>query len=385
MLRLLSGYVRFSAGGGFGERFVNLCDFCDIKVRRLQKNGNSIEGFVAAKDYRKLRTVAKKSGMTLVCLSKHGLPFFAFRNRERVGLLVGAVFFCVFMAVMSLFVWSVDVTGSEELSREEVLLAAAELGLGEGAFRPKTDVRFVADSLVTKFNGRLQWAAVNIIGSRAVIELRDYTPKAEEKVFSDPCNIVADFDGLLLSLEVYNGTKANTEGNGVKKGDLLISGVVENRDLSSSFREARGKITALHSAALSFSANGEVETRAYKEESHVYSFRCFWLKIPLGFLKGGENFEEFEEEEKLFLSSTPLPLSIIKTTRLYYETLKTADGCELERALDGYAVTAFEKFKNTRVLSSEISVSRKENNVTVSGENDCIDFIGKKQPIQIEE
>ena len=86
LFRLLFGYVRFCAYGGFAERFVNLCDLQKIKVRSLSFNEERLEGFVTARDYKKLRPVAKRSGMRLSCLSKHGLPFFLFRNRNRVGL-----------------------------------------------------------------------------------------------------------------------------------------------------------------------------------------------------------------------------------------------------------------------------------------------------------
>ena len=224
LFRLLFGYVRFCAYGGFAERFVNLCDLQKVKVRSLSFNEERLEGFVTARDYKKLRPVAKRSGMRLSCLSKHGLPFFLFRNRNRVGLAIGAAFFAVFMCIMSLFLWSVDTVGSERLSREEILSVAKSFGLREGAFIPKIDVHELSDSMITEMNGKLLWAAVNISGCRAVIEVRDYIQKPESKTYGEPCNIVADFDGLLLSLQVYNGTKANREGNGVKKGDLLISG-----------------------------------------------------------------------------------------------------------------------------------------------------------------
>jgi len=379
IVRLFSGYVKFSAHGGFRERFVNLCDLAKINVRSFSFNGDRLEGFVAAKDYKKLRSIGKKSGMKVSCVSKHGLPFFAFKNKNRVGLLIGAVFFVVFMCIMSLFIWSVDTVGSENIGREEILQTAKELGLKEGAFCPKLDVHELSDSLITKMNGRLLWAAVNISGSRAVIEVRDYIQKPESQTFSDPCNIVADFDGLLLSLEVYNGTKANTEGNGVKKGDLLISGIVENRDFSSSFHEARGKVTALHSDSVTAFVPLESEHKVYIGEESVFSLSVFGLKIPLGFFKNGESFEEFESEKKLTLKSIELPFSVIKKTRVFFEYETSPTGFELENAVDGYTASAFEKYKNTLVLKTKLSVEKDKKGISVSAKNRCIDFMGKKQ------
>lgn len=384
LFRLLFGYVRFCAYGGFGERFVNLCDDRRIKVRELSINEERLEGFVTARDYKKLRPIAKRSGMKLSCLSKHGLPFFVFKNRNRVGLVVGAAFFAVFMCIMSLFVWSVDTVGSESLSREEILSVAKKFGLYEGAFKPKIDVHELSDSMITEMNGRLLWAAVNISGCRAVVEVRDYIQKPESKTYGEPCNIVADFDGLLLSIQVYNGTKANREGNGVKKGDLLISGIVENRDFSSVFREARGKITAFHNDTLSFSAPAQEKRRVFKRSDSVYLLRFFHLKIPLGLFKKGEAFEEYETEKSLCLKNISLPFSVVKRTRLYYAEEKAENGCALEQALDGFTAAAFEKYKNTLVLKSKISVSKGKTGVSVRSESECIDFIGEKQKLLIE-
>lgn len=384
LFRLLFGYVRFCAYGGFGERFVNLCDDRRIKVRELSFNEERLEGFVTARDYKKLRPIAKRSGMKLSCLSKHGLPFFVFKNRNRVGLVVGAAFFAVFMCIMSLFVWSVDTVGSESLSREEILSVAKKFGLYEGAFKPKIDVHELSDSMITEMNGRLLWAAVNISGCRAVVEVRDYIQKPESKTYGEPCNIVADFDGLLLSIQVYNGTKANREGNGVKKGDLLISGIVENRDFSSVFREARGKITAFHNDTLSFSVPAQEKRRVFKRSDSVYLLRFFHLKIPLGLFKKGEAFEEYETEKSLCLKNISLPFSVVKRTRLYYAEEKAENGCALEQALDGFTAAAFEKYKNTLVLKSKISVSKGKTGVSVRSESECIDFIGEKQKLLIE-
>ena len=238
--------------------------------------------------------------------------------------------------------------------------------------------------MITELNGRLLWAAVNISGCRAVIEVRDYIQKPESKTYGEPCNIVADFDGLLLSLQVYNGTKANHEGNGVKKGDLLISGIVENRDFSSVFREARGKATAFHKDTLTFSAPEKEERRAYVKEDSVNFLRFFHLKIPLGFFKKGGNFEQYESEKRLRLKDIPLPFAIVKETRLYYTKTKEADENALERALDGYTAQAFEKYGNTLVLKTAISLSKSKAGVTVCAENECIDFMGKKQKLLLE-
>ncbi len=384
IVRQCNGYVKFCAEGGFKERFVNLCEQKRLNVRELVFDEERLFGFVSAKDYKKLRIVAKQSGMKLSCVSKHGLPFFLFRNRNRVGLVVGAAFFVLFMSIMSLFIWSIETVGSENISSEEILSVAEEYGLKTGCFRPALDVHEVADRMITKLNGRLLWVAVNISGSRAVVEVRDYVERPESKTYSTPGNLVADFDGLLLSLEVHNGTKANFEGNGVKKGDLLISGIVENRDFSSSFHEARGKVTALHDDTVAVEKELSGEYKAYTATRSVFSLGFFHLKIPLGFFKDGGEYDEFMTRNTLELGGHPMPFSIIRRTRAYYTKQRTVTGAEREQAFDEYTRSSYEKYKNTNVLKTELSFKNNGQKLTVSGKSSCIDFMGVKQEIKFD-
>lgn len=385
IFRLTFGYVKFRASGGFCERFANLCDLRKIKVRSLSFNENSLEGFVPARDYIKLRQVAKTSGMKLSCLSKHGLPFFVFRHRNRVGLVVGAAFFVVFMSIMSLFIWSVDTGGSEKISREEILSVACEYGVKVGAFRPSIEAHETAGRIVNRLNGRLLWAAVNISGSRAFVETRDYIDKPESKTYSSPCNIVADFDGLLLSLEVHNGTKANTLGNGVKKGDLLISGIVESRTGESFFREARGVITALHTDELSLFSSEAHEYKRYLKAERVFELKAFHLKIPLGFFKKAQGeYDEFRREKTLKLNGVELPFSLTVITRAEREEMPSKSLLERQLLFDDYTRASYEKYKNTNILKTKLGVSKGEKGLVLKSESECIDYMGEKRLFKIE-
>lgn len=384
IVRFLKGYVKFSAEGGFSERFVNLCEQKRLGVRSLVFKEERLEGFVSASDYKKLRAVAKLSGMKLSCVSKYGLPFFLFKNRNRVGLAFGAAFFVLFMSIMSLFIWSIETVGSENISDAELLSVAEEYGLKTGCFRPFVDVHEISDGMIKSLNGRLLWVAVNISGSRAVVEVRDYIEKPESKTYSEPSNLVADFDGLLLSLEVHNGTKANFEGNGVKKGDLLISGIVENRDLSSVFYEARGTVTALHNNTVKAEVPLVGSCKRCIAKRSVYTLRLFWLKIPLGFFKSGGSYDEFKSESVLELDSHPMPFSVEKRTRIYYVAESGSTGLEKEAAFDEYTRLGYEKYKNTNVLKTRLTVKNDGKRLTVSGNSRCIDFMGVKQKINFE-
>lgn len=385
LLRYIMGYVSFTASGGFSERFINLCAARKIAIREVKIGEDGLSAVTLPKNYKKLRTIAKNSGMKMKATGKHGLPFFLRNHKDRVGLLIGAVFFAVFMFVSSLFIWNIETVGAENVCDDEIIEAVKELGLKEGSLKRNIDTNELSRLAMINLSGKVSWLAVNVKGTRAVIEVRDYVEWREDSTYTEPGNIVADFDGLLLSVEVYNGQKVGKEGSGVDKGDLLISGIVENRDTSSQFLEARGKITALHNSKISLTQNKENEVKEYKSVSSVKKISIFGITVPLGFFeKSQEPYDEFENKKILTYGETKLPFAIIETTRAYYEQLyENCDYISLS-AFDEYTSLFYEKYKNTLVLSSKITVSNGKDEVLIESESSCIDFMGVKQKIWVE-
>ncbi|MCM1363818.1 MAG: sporulation protein YqfD [Faecalibacterium sp.] len=385
LFRRLFGYVTFCASGGFGERFINLCATQGIYIRNIEVNENSIIADTKIKNYKKLRHIAKKSGMKIKAVHKYGMPFFINRHKNRIGLVIGAAFFVIFMSTMSLFIWNIETTGGEKISSDEILQTVYDLGLKRGALSSDIDESEVVRLAMMKLSGKLSWMAVNIKGCRAVVEVRDYEPKPEDETYTEPSNIVADFDGLILSMDIYNGKKANYEGNGVEKGDLLISGIIENRDTSSQFLEARGEILALHNDTYQTKTAAKAEIKQYQKINTVKVLNFFFLKIPLGFFSGEDNYDEYTSEKYLNYGSFELPFGITAKTRAYYEVKENTYPNLSSIAFDEYTCETYEKYKNTLITSSKIKVSMKNNMLSVSGNNECIDFMGEKQKIEMQQ
>ncbi len=82
------------------------------------------------------------------------------------------------------------------------------------------------------------------------------------------------------------------------KGDLLISSVVTNKDLSVSFKHARGVAIAQTRHTVSHTFPFRQKARQYTGvESERYRLSFFGLRIPFGFDRQPEG-----EAESLFLS-----------------------------------------------------------------------------------
>ena len=380
-IALLRGAVRFRASGGFPARFLNLCESGNLHVWHLRPDETGVTAFAFAGDYRALRLAAKRAGMRLSALEKYGLPFFKRRYRARIGLLVGAVS-CVLLAVFcSGFLWSVDTAGAETLGKAEILAAAAQVGLYPGAKKPQEKGASLAAALVQALDGKLSWAAVNIIGSRAMIEVREQTnaQPATEPPYGAPCDIVADFSGQLLSIEVFSGQKANREGNGVKAGDLLITGVRRDREGKPYYYEARGVVTALHDDVRELLLPQTDDVKAIKAVRTVPVLHLWHLSLPLGFFPRGGDYTACSETRHAALCGVTLPFSLETRTRYYWETRPAGLAPLL---FDSFVLSLNDAYLRSLLLSGDVRVESDGELCRVTQRSRLIDFMGVRRPLQ---
>ncbi len=380
VLRWLFGVLRVRATGGFAARFLNLCDSMRLHVWDLQMDAGGVSASVAPRDYRKLRAAAKKAGMRLRCEEKRGLPFFLRRNRARWGLLFGAAA-CVCLAVFtSGFLWTVETTGAEQTPAADILAAAARIGLAPGKRKPKQNGEDLAIVLQREMDGALSWAAVNMVGSRVVIEARDAEKQETlpDAPFGEPCDLVADFDGLLLSLEVHSGIRANKVGNGVKKGDLLIRGTRTDREGKPYYYEARGVVTALHE---------DVRTMRFPMQTtleHVYAVRrvpvlhLWHLTLPLGFFPRGGTYTACSRTRSATINGVCLPFALEWRTRYYWAPRAAGD---VPLAFDSFVLSLSDAYRNTRLVSGNVTAETADGLCTLTQRSRVIDYMGVKRPI----
>ena len=86
LLRFLFGYVRFESGGGFPERFLNLCAQAHFPLWEVTSRGGTMKAFTTVKCYKKFRSYARKAGVRLRVKERRGLPFLLRRYRKRIGI-----------------------------------------------------------------------------------------------------------------------------------------------------------------------------------------------------------------------------------------------------------------------------------------------------------
>lgn len=381
LLRFLNGYVSFKAQGGFCERFVNLCTGSKIPLWNMKREKDSLYAQTTPEGYMKIRKAARRSGSKVRICEKHGLPFFLRQNRERRGLLIGMAAAVLIVIILSGNVWSITLTGNSTLTNEQVLEAFKSEGVYVGARKSKIQPEEIKYN-VLKILPELLWANVNIKGSRVEIVIKERTPVPEFPDSDTPCNIIADEDGEITAVNAEIGSPQVREGDLVLKGDLLISGVVENLDLSTSFKASRGNVYAKVKRQVHI-VNTDLRLSALEKRKTRYTFSLLGLEIPLGIKPEGENL--YKSSSYLADNDVVLPLGIITEHSLSFaEATVPGDRDYLLFLLRNYAREYRKIYLESEITQEDFALSENGSASEITAHFICVKDIAKKSEILIE-
>lgn len=381
-LRFISGYVFLTAEGGFPERFINLCRLRGILLWNLRCKDGVITACMGRNDYHKIRPVAKKSGMKVRISKKNGLPFFLNRHSRRVGILIGICFCIAMLSILSTRIWSIGVSGNVRVPSEKIIEAFEELGVRKGVAAKKINISAVENAALIKLPD-IAWLNINLSGSAAMIEVRERGAYDEKDEDSTPSDIIAARDGQIVILRPFNGTQEQKIGNPVLKGDLLISGIEENKDLTVSFCRAKGYVVARTSRKIGASVSREIKVKipVSTKKSYIADFLNF--SIPLGKISAAA----YREKTEVCVNGVTLPVGFTECTETVYDekTLTlTQEQAEMLALLEFHEKCA-EDFRGLKVEKYEISSAKDEKLCTVGGNFVCLENIGEERKMQIEE
>ncbi|NLL03479.1 MAG: sporulation protein YqfD [Clostridiales bacterium] len=385
LIRFFMGYITFTASGGFSERFINLCSQNRVILWDIKNIDGKIYANTSIKGYKKIRESAKRSSMKVRIYEKHGLPFFMNKHRGRAGFLVGLVFFLMIISLLSTRIWTINVVGNEKVTDKQVLEVFKDLGVYSGARISKINVEDVQELAKSEL-GDLSWLALNIRGSAATIEVREQIkkPKVEKQ---NPCNIVASYGGQIVKLEVYEGQVNQELGSAVAKGDLIISGVIENLDGSSELRRANGLVIAKTDRVLTQEQSKTIRRKVPIREKKRYRLIFFGLDFPLFWLSNNnENAVYYKHEHRLVLADSILPIGFAKEGyKIYdeYDINLQDDVCELI-AFSDFTKQQKEKLGSIEILDEKIRIEKNEDKCNIKGVYVCKESISQKQEIFVE-
>ena len=225
LLLWIEGYLFVAVKGYSIERFINLCRAKGIEIWNLGRTDNGYGFYITYKDYKKLRPIARKTQTMPYVKKRIGLPFLVHRYRKRSGFLLGLLVFFVLIYVMSLFIWDISIEGGYKYTKEALLKYVNSIDVYSGMKKKQVDCTEIEEKIRLRYKD-ISWVSAEVKGTRLIIKITETSMPVPHKVVREPSHMIANKDCIIESIIARNGTPQVKIGDVVKKGSILVSGVV---------------------------------------------------------------------------------------------------------------------------------------------------------------
>ncbi len=275
---------------------------------------------ISARSYKSLPALRKGTGSRVYLVRKSG-PFFLFKRiYRRRSLAIAIILFFITMYLLSGLVWRID-TGA--LSGEDANLIKSMLyteGIYPGAIADSEHLRLAEQRILMK-SDHFAYLKLNFSDGRLNVEAT--LPNDYINIGSGSEPLYAAFDGIVQSIEVYEGYAMVKINQSVSKGEKLVDNIKLNRDNVPVPSEVYATVTAYTDVSYTRAEPLNQEVRVLTGESKtLYSFSFLSFRIPF-YLNA-----EYDPSHQRNTTVKPvtflgfkLPLTIEKT-ELYESTLQ---------------------------------------------------------------
>lgn len=296
---------------------------------------------INSKQIKEYKTLFKNNNITF----KHGKESAAFRFikqiKYRYGIILGALFLVLMVYINSNIVWQINVIGNKEVSKSEIISILDGAGFSLGKFIPNIDYGKLHNRILLQTD-KISWVSININGSVANVELKEVQKNAPP---IDPTysNIVAKSDGYIFLVETINGEKVVKNGQIVKEGDLLISGIINSNANGVRYVDANGRVYAYTNKDLTIEIPIEIDEKVYTGKiitDTKYKLFSKYINFSLKNSKYNEFYDKIEEKEPFSVFGLKnLPIEKQITKYYEYKTVKT------KRSYDEVVELAFQELE----------------------------------------
>lgn len=334
------------------------------RVIELYMENETVYAVVPIVKEREVISICERRGYSVEVIARKGVYPYIIRYHKRVGIVIGIGLCILGILFLSNIALRVRVVGanSEEAEKKIRELAAQE-GIKAGAYIPSMNF-LKLEARLFELSDDIAWVSIGHSGSVITINVSMPTIGVESEERRIPCNIVASRDGVIVKADVLVGEFTSLIGSAVKKGDLLVSGIVENSNGMAYYRHSIANIIAEYNQTITIE-QGLYDVDISDGAVHYMKYLQFFeLDIPISRNPDtGESYVSAERIEPVKFFGITLPISV-KTVE-YTEQIskiKTYTVQEAENVL-------YERLKGYEeyLLSSQEIVSKNVNVEQIDG------------------
>lgn len=357
--------IEFSAQGDQLGAFRDALRSAGVACRGQQIRGNIFYAQTAARNERRIASLAAETGVQFTVTARSGLRPRLHPYRKRWGLLCGLLCGIAFLYWCNATLRSVVIYGNTRISDAEILSALDSLGVGRGVPFRELPYTYLEQRMRLLIHD-IEWITLRQEGGRLIVDL---TEEREAPALTDdraPTNIIAAVPAQITKMDIRGGHAVRAVGDTVQAGDLLITGVSEDPPGVTHYAHAAGIVEGQYPdtffAEQPFVAELPVRGETVTDtQLAVFGHR---FSLTLGFLPPDDTAHYIYEEDAdpLMLFGQALPLTLLRCRYTRQETSITAfSEAEVRALLEESAARYEQNFHGAdRVISKKAEFSQND-------------------------
>ena len=290
----LCGSVKVKTDLDNATALLNLCMYYCIPYTDFHPIEGGVELTFRYSSFKRIEREAEARGIAVEVVKRGGIPMIFSRYRYRFGIFLGAILATVLICFSESFIWDINVVGNETVSSAEVVSLLRDEGLFVGSFIKSANTDKIENRILMKTD-RISWMSINIVGTVAEVQIREYQERNEESEDEKPANLVAKKSGRIEEVRIFRGNVVVSEGKYVEKGDLLVSGLYDSLQLGIRYTRASGQVFARTMEEIYIEIPFEYEGKRYTGAEYCDKYLNFFDYL-INISKNSGNVGEFYDK-----------------------------------------------------------------------------------------
>ncbi len=333
---------------GFSYKyFLNTLIRNKIELYYIQEEKNKLIIIVNSDDYKKIKKM--KTSCKIKVLNRFGLEKYKYLVYKYQYLLL---FFLVGLALivfLSNVIFSVEVVHSKEEIRDLIYQDLEQYGLRKYHFVFSYNQKEkIKKKILAKEKAKIEWLEIDRIGTKYIIHVEE---RKKKKIDNDtkPRDIIAKKDAMILSINAKSGEIVRKKYDYVKKGDIIVSGTIKNKDDEVSKIKADGQIFG----EIWYKVKVEVPIHYYEENPTGKKKKVFSLKfLNKTFSLELKKYQNYSFHDVNIFENQLLPIRLVFGEKMETKIIRKEYNIH---NVDQKAIEIAEsKFKKRNILSEKV-------------------------------
>ncbi len=304
-------------------------------------------------DYENFKRLQElKTSYEFKIIKRYGISNFLFLIKKYWLYYITLLFSLGLIFLLSNIIFEVEVINNSDTIKNLVYEELKKYKVSKFKFVISFDKQEqIAKQIAYENKEQIEWMELKREGTKYIVNVEQRKKEKIEKPKANR-NIVAKKTGILLKIDAKTGEVVKKINDYVKKGDIVISGMIKNKNTVKKLVSADGKIYAevWYTVNVSMPLKYKEEYSTGREKTIV---KFTFLNKNIGFFN---SYKEYKDQDQYVIASKLLPLSIAITKR---EELRiTAYDFTKDEAVKQALIKADEKIKK-KLKEGEYIISKK--------------------------